>query len=118
MAPARVLVVAPNHDLRQSLAFALEVEGYNVVATDVLPNGALVGPRYDCTVVDQRALTGPRHESIAFCIRSHPVVLLAPTALDWAAEWVAQVVETPANDGALTSAVQEALRTTQQSAVP
>ncbi|RYE78569.1 MAG: hypothetical protein EOP19_21325 [Hyphomicrobiales bacterium] len=111
MASGRLLVVAPDPDLRGSLVFALEAEGLEVTAKDALPGIAWLSPRrFDCTVLDQKALTGEAHDSIAFCIKAHPVVLLAGRPHSWLVEWVSQVVVTPAADDALQRAVRLAIQ--------
>lgn len=111
MAPGRLLVVARNGDLRGSLAFALEAEGYEVTAREQLPTLAwLTAQCFDCTVLDQEALRGDGYESIAFCIKAHPVVLLAARPLSWLVEWVSQIVEMPMAGNAVSAAVREALQ--------
>ena len=61
----RVLVVVPNGDLRGSLVFALEAEGYEVTAKEQVPSLSWVtAQRFDCTVLDQKALLGEPYESI------------------------------------------------------
>ncbi len=111
MAPGRILVIAPNSDLRASLAFALEAEGYYVTANEALPDPSWVASQgFDCTVLDQKALTGPEHESIAFCVKARPVVLLAARPFAWLVEWVSQIVEMPAIGNSMSTAVREAIR--------
>jgi DNA-binding NtrC family response regulator len=107
----RVLIVAPNGDLRGSLVFALEAEGYEVTAKEQVPSLSWVtAQRFDCTVLDQKALLGEPYESIAFCIKAHPVVLLAAQPLSWLVEWVSQVVEMPVAGNAISAAVRQALQ--------
>ncbi len=111
MASGRLLVVAPNPDLRGSLVFAFEAEGFEVTARDTLPTMDWVGQRrFDCCVLDQKALTGKPYESIAFCIKAHPVVLMAAHPHPWLVEWCSQVVVTPAADDALQMAVKLAIQ--------
>ena len=111
MGSGRLLVVAPDTDLRGSLVFALEAEGFDVTARDTLPNMSwMTQRRFDSTVLDQKALTGEAYESIAFCIKAHPVVLLAARPHQWLTEWVSQVVVTPAADDALQTAVKLAIQ--------
>jgi DNA-binding NtrC family response regulator len=111
MASGRVLVVAPNSDLRGSLVFALEAEGYEVTAKEQAPNLAwITDQRFDCTVLDQKALLGEPYESIAFCIKAHPVVLLAARPLSWLVQWVSQVVDMPVAGNAISAAVRQALQ--------
>lgn len=111
MASGRILVVAPDNDIRQSLVFSFEAEGFEVTARDQLPTMAWQQQRrFDCTVLDQNALGGEAYESIAFCIKAHPVVLMAARPHPWLVEWVSQVVETPSADNALTTAVRLAIQ--------
>jgi DNA-binding NtrC family response regulator len=110
MASARLLLVAPDTDLRRSLVFALETEGYGVTVRDVPPPLAwLTTHRFDCTVLDQKALVGADFESSAFCIKAHPVVLLANKPHLWLVEWVAEVVDLPLAGNAVSSAVGHAI---------
>lgn len=112
MASGRLLVVAEGDDLRGSLVFALEAEGFEVTARNDMPSLDWVGARrFDCTVLDQKSLAGQQqYESIAFAIKAHPVVLLAAKPHPWLVEWVPQVVETPNADTALTTAVRLAMQ--------
>ena len=111
MASGRLLVVAPDPDLRGSLVFAFEAEGFEVTARDALPTmDWLSENRFGCCVLDQKALTGQAYESIAFCIKAHPVVLFAARPHAWLTEWVSQVVVTPTADDGLTTAVRLALQ--------
>jgi DNA-binding NtrC family response regulator len=111
MASGRLLVVAQGDDLRGSLVFALEAEGFEVTARSDLPELEWVtSRRFDCTVLDQKVLIGKAYQSIAFCIKAHPVVLLAARPHGWLVEWVSQVIETPAiDDDALNTAVRLAM---------
>lgn len=112
MAAGRILVVAPNDELRRSLAFALEAEGYEVTARSELPyHGWVAEKAFDGTVLDQRALTGAEYESIAFCVKAHPVVLLAIRPHSWLVEWVSDIVEMPVIGNAVTSALDRAIVT-------
>jgi DNA-binding NtrC family response regulator len=111
MPSGRLLVVAPHPDLRGSLVFALEAEGFEVTARDQLPTMAWMSERrFDCCVLDQKALTGEAYESIAFCIKAHPVVLMAARPHQWLVEWCSQVVVTPAADDAMQMAVRLAIQ--------
>ena len=110
MASGRILVVAPSCDLRQSLAFALEAEGYEVSQRLDLPDHAwIASQRFDATVLDQKALTGADYASIAFCVKAYPVILLAARPHPWLVGWVADVIETPVIGNALSQSVQNAL---------
>src|SRR5262245_22259416 len=110
MAPARLLVVAPEGDLRRSVVFALEAEGHQVTTFDRPPSTHwLAHHRFDCTVLQQDALTGEAYEAVAFCIKAHPVVLIAARPHPWLIEWVSQVVDLPVLGNAVTDAVRDAI---------
>jgi hypothetical protein len=112
MPAGRLLLVAPETDLRRSLVFALETEGFSVAVRDEPPSRAwLVQNRFDCTIVDQKAFVGQTYEQIAFCIKAHPVVLLASPPHAWLVEWVAETIELPLAANAVTSAVRQAMHT-------
>ena len=107
MPSGRLLIVAPESAMRQSLLFALEAEGYALVVRDEPPTLAwLAKNRFDCTIADQKALTGEDYVSVAFCIKAHPVVLLAAQPHPWLVEWVAQTVELPPADNAIVAAIR------------
>lgn len=111
MASGRILVIAPNGDLRASLVFALEAEGYEVTAREALPDFSWVASQgFACTVLDQKALSGPDYESIAFCVKAYPVVLLAARPFPCLVEWVSQIVEIPAIGNSMSAAVRDAIR--------
>ena len=108
MSSGRLLLVAPDADLRRSLAFALEVEGFSITVRDQPPSRAwLQANRFACTVVDQKALAGEPYEAIAFCIKAHPVVLLTSKSL--LVEWVAEIVDLPLSENAVTTAIRQAM---------
>lgn len=110
MASGRVLIVAPNSDLRGSLAFALEAEGYEVTLREMLPEHSWVtAQKFDATVLDQKALTGADYASIAFCVKAYPVILLAARPHPWLVGWVADVVEMPVMGNALTISLNRAM---------
>lgn len=110
MSAGRLLVVAPDDDLRHSLVFALEAEGFEVTDRADIPSAAWTeANRFDCTVLDQKAVRDEAFEAIAFCIKAAPVVLLASRPLQWLTEWVAELVETPAIDNTLLIAVRLAM---------
>ncbi|MBK8085741.1 MAG: hypothetical protein IPK28_19025 [Devosia sp.] len=110
MRVGRLLVIAPDSDLRHSLVFALEAEGFEVTERADVPTVDWAEKnRFDCTVLDQKAVKGEAFESIAFCITAAPVVLLASRPLRWLTDWVAETVETPVIDNALLVAVRLAI---------
>lgn len=110
MPSGRLLLVAPETDLRRSLVFALEADGFAVAVRDVPPSRAwLAANRFDCTIVDQKAFVGEAYESIAFCIKAHPVILVAANPHAWLTDWVAQTIELPLAENDVTSAVRHAM---------
>ncbi|WP_280952477.1 transcriptional regulator [Mycoplana dimorpha] len=56
MAAENIVVVAPDQGLRQSLAFALEVEGYSTEAYDALWKAEPASRKSLCTIVDDEIL--------------------------------------------------------------
>ena len=59
--------------------------------------------------VVESALNGEAYEAIAFCIKAHPVVLLANKPHPWLVEWVAEIVDLPLAGNAVSSAVRHAM---------
>lgn len=110
MASGRILVVAPNSDLRGSLGFALEAEGYEVTLKADLPDHTWVSAQsFDATVLDQRALTGADYASVAFCVKAYPVVLLATNPHPWLVGWVSDIIELPVIGNTLSTALRKAI---------
>jgi len=110
MSSGRLLLVAPDTELRRSVAYILEVEGYSLTVRDAPPSRAwLQVNRFECTIVDQKAFTGEQYEAIAFCIKAHPVVLLTNKPFPWLVEWVAEVVDLPLAENAMNSAIRHAM---------
>lgn len=107
MPSGRVLVIAPSIDLRKSLVFALEAEGYVVTSLAVLPPED-VASSCDCVVMDHKATTGSREAVLAF-VKARCVVLLAGTPQPWLIGHVTAVVPTPLRGDALGQAVRLAL---------
>lgn len=103
----RILVVAPNTGLRHSLQFALESEGYEVVAADSLAaspaNGAAV------TVIDHHALGKDHDAAIAFVTAHKPVVLLANAKAHALSPWAFRTVMKPMLGDSLSGAVRQAI---------
>lgn len=104
----RILVIAAELDLRRSLQFALEAEGYSVTwAADIEgedPPGA-----FDCTVVDHHCVGNDHLAAVAFCQAFRPVVLLANSVPHTLSPWVFRTVEKPMLGPALTTAIREAI---------
>ena len=108
MVQGRILVIAPNSDLRRSMAFALEVEGYVVTTHAAIP-GSDASRGYDCVVLDHKAAAGAREATLQFCRSSWPVLLLAGTPQRWLSDEVFDVVQTPLSGDALLQAVRSAV---------
>ena len=106
MADGHILVIAPDTGLRLSLVFALETAGYRVTAHEDLRSN---GTRYDCLVLDDRAIRGRNEDVVNFCAGAQPVVLVADGIIPWLSDWVARVVEKPIAGNALTDAVGAAI---------
>ena len=117
MITQRLLVIAPDPDLRRSMAFALEAEGYVVTSHAAIP-GQHGAQGYDCVVLDHAAARGPRAAVLAFCRESRAIVLLAGTAQHWLAREVSSVLRTPLAGGGLSDAVRLALETPQPAVNP
>ncbi|HEV7717503.1 MAG TPA: hypothetical protein VGO70_00845 [Arsenicitalea sp.] len=111
MANGRILVIAPEIDLRRSLEFALEAEGFLVtVRADIDLNLDLLDGSFDCTVLDQAALVGPPDRIISFCARAKPILLLADNPIHWLSASITARVEKPMLGGALSNAIGLALQ--------
>jgi DNA-binding NtrC family response regulator len=107
----RILVIAPNPDLRSSLTFALEAEGYAVTSQAVLL-GPDEGRDFDCVVLDHKAAKAqPREAVLDFCAHSPRIVLLAGAPQPWLVARVFTVVQTPHLGEALIAAVRAAIAT-------
>ncbi len=108
MTASTVLVIAADADLRRSLVFALEAEGYQVTAQPNIGSArALPARRFDCTVLDHSAASGsPAAEIAAFSAANGPVVLLAEHSLPDSPAWLAGFVEMRALGEALVNIVR------------
>jgi DNA-binding response OmpR family regulator len=67
----RVLVIAADPDLRRSLQFALEAEGYLVTWRADLSGDDQPGS-FDCTVIDHHCVGDDHLRAVAFCRRFRP----------------------------------------------
>jgi CheY-like chemotaxis protein len=113
LSTGRILIVAPDPDLRKSVAFALEAEGYEVTSHAVLL-GPNEGRDYDCVVLDHKATkTAQRQAVLDFCANAQRVVLLAGSPQPWLLSKVFSLVQTPHLGAALTAAVQAAIASKQ-----
>ncbi len=109
MSADRILVIAPDPDLRRSVAFALEAEGH-VVTSHATMLGPDEGKSYDCVVLDHKAAKAvPREAVLDFCARSPRIVLLAGAPQPWLVPKVFRVVPTPHLGAALSAAVEQAI---------
>jgi CheY-like chemotaxis protein len=106
----RVLVIAPDLDLRRSLQFALEAEGYAVTwRTSIAAMGAL--PReFDCTVVDHHSLGNDKSVARTFLRAFEPAILLANKPHELSADAFRTILK-PHLGAALTGAIREAIET-------
>jgi DNA-binding response OmpR family regulator len=108
---SRVLIVAPDLDLRRSLEFLLEAEGHAVVSCESVSAARGAG-LFDCTILDHRAISPPHETVLTFCREARPVILLSGFADPWLAEGIFQVVQKPLLGKPLLAAVEGALRST------
>ena len=76
MPSKRILVIAPDTDLRQSLTFALEAEHFAVTKRASI-GARLVPGDYDCAIVDHHGLGEDLEKAKVFVAAFAPVVLLA-----------------------------------------
>jgi CheY-like chemotaxis protein len=106
----RILVIAPDLDLRRSLQFALEAEGYSVTwRTSIAAMTAL--PRdFDCTVVDHHALGKDNSVAQTFLRAFQPAILLANTTHELSTDAFRTVLK-PHLGAALTLAIRDAVDT-------
>lgn len=108
MAKGQLLIIAPDADLRQSLKFMLESEGYGVVPRDSISAMPERGG-FDCTVLDHKAITGSAADVLAFCEKAKPVILLAGLSVPWLTDKVFRVIQKPLLGEPLVAAVRDAL---------
>lgn len=73
---SRLLLIAPDSDLRRSLEFALRAEGHDVSWRASLGARDL-SAHFDCTVLDHHAIGPHLQEGVTFCRVFAPVILLA-----------------------------------------
>ena len=116
MPSGHIMVIAPNYDLRRSLAFALEAEGYVVTSHETIP-GPEASRGYDCVVLDHKvAASASREAVLAFCTKARGLILLAGMPQPWLAHVAFRVVQTPVMGEALFSAVRGAVDLAQSTA--
>jgi CheY-like chemotaxis protein len=105
----RVLIIAPNTDMRQSLHFALESEGYSVTSRASIAEAAALPAGFDCTVLDHHAELVDRDGATAFCARVQPVILLANELPHRLSDAVFRTVMKPMLGPPLSVAVRQAI---------
>jgi len=107
MVRGRVLVVAPQLDMRRSLEFVLDAEGFEVTSR---PGVDFASPAtsapFDCIVMDHQALSGPREQVIDFCAHTAPVILVSSKPIEWLTGSVKELVEKPLMGGAIANSVR------------
>lgn len=103
----RILLIAPDSDLRKSVVFALRAEGYDVTSS------ASIGAHerasgYDCTVLDHHAVGLDPAAAARFCRLFAPVVLLADQPVHTLSPLAFRTVQKPLLGAALTDAIRDA----------
>jgi hypothetical protein len=115
MHSGRILVVAPDDDLRRSLTFALAAYGYTVVAEQAWPGDA-TADACDCIVLDEQVLSKSSTLPPALLSGPRPVLLLAYSEDALANEAVTGVIAMPLKGEAVPQAVAAAIATVRQNA--
>jgi hypothetical protein len=110
MAASRILVIAPELDMRQIAAVRPRGGGLccDATAAHRLRRSAS-GSHFDVTVIDHRALAGPQHRAIEYCESRRPVILLSSRPIAWLSAHVAHHVEKPVAGDAVVAAVHSLL---------
>ncbi|HTO27942.1 MAG TPA: hypothetical protein VL017_05070 [Devosia sp.] len=115
MDSGRILVVAPDDDLRRSLTFALAAYGYAVTAERAWPEGA-TADAFDCVVLDEHVLSAPSATLPELRSTRRPVLLLAYSGEALANSVVTAVIGMPLKGEAVPQAVAAAIGTARQNA--
>jgi CheY-like chemotaxis protein len=115
MHSGRILVVAPDDDLRRSLTFALEAYGYAVTTEQAWPENA-AADAFDCIVVDEHVLSKSAALSAGPLHGRRPVLLLAYSEGALANAAVTGVIAMPLKGEAVPQAVAAAIATARQNA--
>ena len=107
MPAKRILLIAPQSDLKDSLRFAIEAEQYDVtwrasIGASVMPND------YDCTIIDHHALGTDLATAKRFISAFEPVVLLANKTHELS-PYVFRTLVKPGLGASLMDAVHDAL---------
>jgi hypothetical protein len=96
-------------DMRNSLRFALEAEGYGVTVRESASGGLPPRPSYNCIVLDHHAADADPEAARRLAIAFQPVVLLANVAGHPLSSLMFRTVLKPTLGPALAMAVREAL---------
>jgi hypothetical protein len=115
MHPGRILVVAPDDDLRRSLTFALAAYGYTVMAEQAWP-ADVTADAFDCIVLDEQVLSKSSALPPTLLSGRRPVLLLAYSEGALANEAVTGVIAMPLKGEAVPQAVAAAIATARQNA--
>ena len=115
MHSGRILVVAPDNDLRRSLTFALAAYGYAVTAEQAWPGNA-TADAFDCIVLDEHVLSKSSELSSALLSGRRPVLLLAYTEEALANAAVTGVIAMPLKGEAVMQAVEAAIASARHNA--
>jgi DNA-binding response OmpR family regulator len=105
-----VLVIAPDLDLRRSLQFALEAEGYSVTWRTSVAAMTALPQDFDCTVVDHHALGNDKSVAQTFLRAFEPAILLANKPHELSTHAFRTILK-PHLGAALTLAIREAIDT-------
>jgi CheY-like chemotaxis protein len=103
----RILLIAEESDLRRSVQFALDAEGYAVTA-----RAGLTPPEparhFDCTIIDHPTADADP-TALAFFAAHAPIVLLADALTHPLAPHATRTVLKPLLGPALSAAIREAI---------
>lgn len=108
-AKGQILVIAPSTDMRDSLRFALEAEGYGVTVRENASGGLPPHPSYDCIVLDHHAADADPEAARRLAIAFRPVVLLANLSVHPLSSLMFRTVLKPMLGPALANAVKDAI---------
>jgi CheY-like chemotaxis protein len=110
-AKGQILVIAPSPDMRNSLRFALEAEGYVVTVRTEASGGLPPRPSYDCIVLDHHAADADPEAARRLAIAFRPIVLLANHAGHPLSSLMFRTVLKPMLGPALAMAIRDAIGT-------
>jgi hypothetical protein len=109
--PGQILVIAPSADLRHSLRFALEAEGYGVTVRENTSGGLPPRIPYDCIVLDHHAAEADSEAARRLAIAFQPMVLLANSPSHPLSSLMFRTLLKPMLGPALANAVKDAVET-------